>query len=152
MNPSDFANLSSGPGVLLPDTAQAEAGVRQLVRPENPLKPDDSGQKVAAAQREDVNQKLVSALIIPTSSAVRAPVITLNGERANVYGTFERHLRPETLAGPDRFWKSAKTAYNLDTWRPRWPSGQLWPACYITDITVCTLTRELQQPPTPSST
>ena len=118
MNPSDFASLSSAP-VLLPSAAQAEAGVHHLVRPVNPLKQDETGQKIAAAQREDVNQKLVSALIIPTSSNVRAPVITLNGERANIYGIFERHLRPETLAGPDRFWKAARTTYNLDTWRPR---------------------------------
>lgn len=122
MNPSDFASLSSGQ-VLLPDTSQAEAGLGQLVRPvQLPKQPELAGQRVAAAEREDVNQKLVSALIIPTTTAVRAPVITLNGERANVYGIVERHLRPETLAGPDRFWKSAKTLYNLDTWRPRWAS------------------------------
>ncbi|KAK9822561.1 hypothetical protein WJX74_004715 [Apatococcus lobatus] len=125
MNPSDFASLSSGQ-VLLPDTSQAEAALGQLVRPSQPPKqPDVTGHRVAAAEREDVNQKLVSALIIPTTTAVRAPVITLNGERANVYGIVERHLRPETLAGPDRFWKSAKILYNLDTWRPRVNGAQL---------------------------
>ncbi len=131
MNASDFASLSSGAGVLLPDTAQTEAvglGVGQPVRPINPLRigpaqrEADSGQRVAAAQREDVNQKLVTALIIPTNSAVLAPVVTLHGERANIYSIVERHLRPEILAGPDRFWKSAKESQTprLDTWRPRW--------------------------------
>ena len=46
-----------------------------------------------------------SIIIISTDGSIRAPVITLQGEKSNPYGVVEKHFRPDILIGAERFWK-----------------------------------------------
>lgn len=80
-----------------------------------------------AAEKDDVAKRFAGALIIRTDGAIRAPVVTLQGEKANLYSVIEKHLRPEAVVGAERFWKLIRAMYNpnLDTWRPRVNGVQL---------------------------
>ena len=46
-----------------------------------------------------------SIIIISTDGSIKAPVITLQGEKSNPYGVVEKHFRPDILIGAERFWK-----------------------------------------------
>lgn len=80
-----------------------------------------------AAEKDEVAKRFAGALIIRTDGAIRAPVVTLQGEKANLYNVIEKHLRPEVVVGAERFWKLIRAMYspNLDTWRPRVNGVQL---------------------------
>ena len=80
-----------------------------------------------AAEKDEVAKRFAGALIIRTDGAIRAPVVTLQGEKANLYSVIEKHLRPEVVVGAERFWKLIRAMYNpnLDTWRPRVNGVQL---------------------------
>ena len=80
-----------------------------------------------AAEKDDVAKRFAGALVIRTDGAIRAPVVTLQGEKANQYNVIEKHLRPEAVVGAERFWKLIRAMYNpnLDTWRPRVNGVQL---------------------------
>ena len=80
-----------------------------------------------AAEKDDVAKRFAGALVIRTDGAIRAPVVTLQGEKANLYNVIEKHLRPEAVVGAERFWKLIRAMYNpnLDTWRPRVNGVQL---------------------------
>lgn len=80
-----------------------------------------------AAEKDEVAKRFAGALIIRTDGAIRAPVVTLQGEKANLYNVIEKHLRPEVIVGAERFWKLIRSMYqpNLDTWRPRVNGVQL---------------------------
>ena len=80
-----------------------------------------------AAEKDEIAKRFAGALIIRTDGAIRAPVVTLQGEKANLYSVIEKHLRPEVVVGAERFWKLIRAMYNpnLDTWRPRVNGVQL---------------------------
>lgn len=80
-----------------------------------------------AAEKDEVAKRFAGALIIRTDGAIRAPVVTLQGEKANLYNVIEKHLRPDVVVGAERFWKLIRAMYNpnLDTWRPRVNGVQL---------------------------
>lgn len=64
---------------------------------------------------------------VPEDGRYRAPIITLAScELGSVYsGVIERHIAPEWLAGPERFWKAIRADRTLETWRPRVHGSQL---------------------------
>lgn len=80
-----------------------------------------------AAEKDEIAKRFAGALIIRTDGPIRAPVVTLQGEKANLYNVIEKHLRPEVVVGAERFWKLIRSMYNpnLDTWRPRVNGVQL---------------------------
>lgn len=80
-----------------------------------------------AAEKDEVAKRFAGALIIRTDGAIRAPVVTLQGEKANLYNVIEKHLRTDAVVGAERFWKLIRAMYNpnLDTWRPRVNGVQL---------------------------
>lgn len=75
------------------------------------IKPDD-GYAVrgvaGSSNREDVLRILGRLLVLPVASdgKYRTPVVTLHStEASNLYSLLERTLRPEFLAGAEKFWK-----------------------------------------------
>eukprot|EP00891_Asterochloris_glomerata_P004299 jgi/Astpho2/4299/fgenesh1_pg.00064_%23_81_t len=85
--------------------------------------------KASLAQEKDEVAKRIGAsiIIISTDGSIRAPVITLQGEKSNPYGVVEKHFRPDILIGAERFWKVIRAMYSppLETWRPRVNGVQL---------------------------
>lgn len=73
-----------------------------------------------AAEKDEIAKRFAGALIIRTDGQVRAPVVTLHGDKANLYNVIEKHMRADVVVGPERFWKVIRSVFpDLDTWRPR---------------------------------
>lgn len=86
-----------------------------------------TGNRQGSEQREEVQKALGRALVVRCDGNYKAPVITLNtdGGAANVYPVIEKHFRPESLFGPEKFWKLVRTDLAIETWRPRVHGVQL---------------------------
>lgn len=94
------------------------------------MHPLDPVKAYAAASQEanQVAESFIRVLILPcTSRAYRAPIITLQGEQANIYYAIEKHLLPNVLVGVERFWKLVRASQypKMVTWRPRVNGAQL---------------------------
>ena len=70
------------------------------------------GTKVSqAAERDEVQRRLGAVLILRGEGTIRAPVVTLAQEKANIYNVVEKHIRPESVVGADRFWRVIRASH-----------------------------------------
>jgi hypothetical protein len=51
-------------------------------------------------------------------------VITNAFEEANLYSVITRHFKEELLLGSDKFYRAARAALGVQTWRPRVQVGR----------------------------
>lgn len=76
---------------------------------------------------EQVVAAYAKELFIRSEAEIKRPVVLLSGERTNIYGVLEKHMRETALPPAERFWRAVRTQWTpqLDTWRPRVNGVQL---------------------------
>jgi hypothetical protein len=76
---------------------------------------------------EQVVSAYATALFVRSEAEIKRPVVLLSGERTNIYGVLEKHMRETALPPSERFWRAVRTQWTpqLDTWRPRVNGVQL---------------------------
>lgn len=92
-----------------------------------------------SAEDKDAIQLLYTpVLFLPAGEGeeVAAPVVILQNDPANIYGVLEKHLQPDCLPQPDRFWKIVRSTppVPFETWRPRVNGAQLKARAAISEI------------------
>ena len=76
----------------------------------------------AGEEKDSIQLLYAPCLFIPTDGdEVPAPVVILQNDPANIFAVLEKHIHPNYLPQPDKFWKQVRSLPNppLETWRPR---------------------------------